>query len=86
MQISPVTRAAQTPPDAPRTARDARTTVAAAASPPAASSLVSATEVSAAIVQRATGDGDGRTGTAALNDGDAAARVAAASRSVDVRA
>ena len=41
-------------------------------------------EVSAAILQRALGDGDGRTGAAALNDGDAAAQQAKSS--VDVRA
>jgi hypothetical protein len=33
--------------------------------------------VSAAVLQRATDDGDGRTGAAALNDGDAAAHAAA---------
>jgi len=47
--------------------------------------------VSAVILQRATGDGDGRTGAAALNDGDAAALAAAnfvksAGHSVDVKA
>ncbi len=40
--------------------------------------------VPAAIMQRALGDGDGRTGAAALNDGDAAAQQAKSS--VDVRA
>ena len=34
------------------------------------------TSVSAAALKSATGDGDGRTGAAALNDGDAAARSA----------
>jgi hypothetical protein len=57
-----------------------------AAAHAAKSGVVNASEVSAALVQRAGGDGDGRTGTAALNDGDAAARAAAASRTVDVRA
>lgn len=33
--------------------------------------------VSAAVRQQADHDGDGKTGTAALNDGDAAARAAA---------
>ena len=33
-------------------------------------------EVSAAALKAATGDGDGRTGAAALNDGDAAAQTA----------
>ena len=51
-----------------------------------ATKLIDASQVSAAIVQRANGDGDGRTGTAALNDGDAAASAAAASRRVDVHA
>ena len=32
--------------------------------------------VSGAALKAATGDGDGRTGTAALNDGDAAAQAA----------
>jgi hypothetical protein len=48
-------------------------------------------QVSAAVLQRATGDGDGKTGAAALNDGDSAAiaaaqQVKAASQSVDVKA
>jgi len=34
------------------------------------------TNVSAAALKAATGDGDGRTGAAALNDGDAAAQSA----------
>jgi hypothetical protein len=38
---------------------------------------VSPSQVSAATLQRAVGDGDGRTGAAALNDGDAAASAAA---------
>jgi len=47
--------------------------------------------VSAAILQRALGDGDGRTGAAALNDGDSAAVAAAnfvksAGHAVDVKA
>jgi hypothetical protein len=43
--------------------------------------------VSAAILQRAIGDGDGRTGAAALNDGDAAAQAAAQqAKAVDIRA
>ena len=33
-------------------------------------------QVSAAALHAATGDGDGRTGAAALNDGDAAAQSA----------
>jgi hypothetical protein len=36
-----------------------------------------ASQVSAATLRAATSDGDGRTGTAALNDGDAAAQQAA---------
>jgi hypothetical protein len=38
---------------------------------------VSPAQVSAAVLQRADGDGDGKTGAAALNDGDAAAHAAA---------
>jgi hypothetical protein len=45
-----------------------------AASQPA---RVSPAQVSAAMLQRADGDGDGKTGAAALNDGDAAAQAAA---------
>jgi len=46
--------------------------------------------VPAALLLRANGDGDGRTGSAALHDGDAAAHAAAqqvktAGRSVDVK-
>ena len=51
---------------------------------------VSPAQVSAAVIQRADGDGDGKTGAAALNDGDAAAQSAArqvkAARGVDVHA
>ena len=51
---------------------------------------VSPAQVSAAVLQRADGDGDGKTGAAALNDGDAAAHAASqqvkAARSVDVHA
>jgi hypothetical protein len=59
--------------------------------PPQQAARVSPSQVSAAVLQRANGDGDGRTGAAALNDGDAAAHAAAqqvrsAPRSIDVRA
>ena len=51
---------------------------------------VSPAQVSAAMLQRAAGDGDGKTGAAALNDGDAAAQAASqqvkAARGVDVHA
>ena len=52
---------------------------------------VTPSAVSAAILQQANGDGDGKTGVAALNDGDTAARAAAqqvksASHGVDVKA
>jgi len=48
-------------------------------------------QVSAAVLKSANGDGDGRSGVAALNDGDAAAQKAAQSVSksghtVDVKA
>jgi hypothetical protein len=48
-------------------------------------------QVSAAVLRNATKDGDGRTGAAALNDGDAAAQkakqsVASSSYKVDVKA
>jgi hypothetical protein len=60
----------------------------AAASPAAAQTArVSPSQVSAAALQRANGDGDGKTGAAALNDGDTAARAAAKSvKTVDVKA
>jgi hypothetical protein len=55
-----------------------------------AATQVSPSAVSAAVRQQANNDGDGRTGAAALNDGDAAARVAAqqvkAQQPVDVKA
>jgi len=62
-----------------------------AAPPVAQAARVTPSQVSAAVLQRATGDGDGRTGAAALNDGDGAARAAAqqvrsSERAVDVRA
>jgi hypothetical protein len=44
-----------------------------AAAPPA---QLSPMNVSGAVLKSAEGDGDGRTGTAALNDGDAAAQNA----------
>ena len=40
-------------------------------------SQVTPQQVSAAVLKRATGDGDGKTGIAALNDGDSAATAAA---------
>lgn len=40
-------------------------------------SQIQAQQVSAAVLQSAESDGDGRTGTAALNDGDSAAQQAA---------
>jgi hypothetical protein len=42
-----------------------------------AANQVTPQAVSASVLRRATGDGDGRTGAAALNDGDAAALAAA---------
>ena len=51
---------------------------------------VTPSAVSASVLQRANGDGDGRTGAAALNDGDAAAQAAAqqvkSAHAVDVKA
>lgn len=45
--------------------------------PPAgASAQLTPANVSGAALKAATGDGDGRTGSAALNDGDAAAQAA----------
>ena len=79
MQITPVSQPA---PAAQPVEKAAAGSVAATT----ATKLIDASQVSAAIVQRANGDGDGRTGTAALNDGDAAASAAAASRRVDVHA
>lgn len=53
-----------------------------------ASSQIQTTQVTAAALKAATGDGDGRTGVAALNDGDAAAQRAArqATGRVDIKA
>ena len=42
----------------------------------AMSARLTPSNVSAAALKAATGDGDGRTGAAALNDGDAAAQSA----------
>jgi hypothetical protein len=42
-----------------------------------ASAQIQTQQVSAATLQKAQGDGDGRTGVAALNDGDQAAQQAA---------
>ena len=57
-------------------------------SSPAVAAPLTTQSVSAAILKRAVGDGDGRTGAAALNDGDAAsqAAVAAAKSSVNIKA
>ena len=46
----------------------------------AASAQLTASNVSAAAIKAADSDGDGRTGVAALNDGDAASRAAHAGR------
>ena len=46
------------------------------AAPAAAARRLTVADVSATALQRATGDGDGRTGAAALNDGDSAAQAA----------
>jgi len=55
-------------------------------SPPVnASARLTAANVSAAALKAASGDGDGRTGTAALNDGDAAAQTARRT-AVDIKA
>jgi len=62
-----------------------------AAAPPtqnpvaAAPATLTPTTVSAAVMKAAASDGDGRTGTAALNDGDAASQ-AARRQAVDVKA
>jgi hypothetical protein len=52
---------------------------------PAKPVQITPTNVSGAALKAANGDGDGRTGTAALNDGDAAAQ-AARRGAVDVKA
>lgn len=52
-----------------------------------ATSQIQPQQVSAAALKRAQGDGDGRKGAAALNDGDVAAEQAARSNyKVDVKA
>jgi hypothetical protein len=48
-----------------------------AAASAATNRQITAQQVSAAVLNRAQGDGDGRKGVAALNDGDAAAQSAA---------
>jgi hypothetical protein len=53
--------------------------------------ILNPSQVPAAVMQRANGDGDGRSGAAALNDGDAASHAAAqqvkpATYTVDVKA
>jgi len=87
MRISPVTQSSS-PPQAAAPSAAQRVAQAAVAS---VSKQVTPQAVSAAILQRATGDGDGRTGAAALNDGDAAALAAAnfvksAGNAVDIKA
>lgn len=59
-------------------------TATAAATPP---TQVQPQQVTAAVLNKAQGDGDGRKGTAALNDGDAAAQAAQKSvHKVDIKA
>ena len=88
MSISPVAHSAASPQQAPRNPPTSTTTR--VAPPPTQTSppvQVTPANVSAAVLQRAVGDGDGRTGVAALNDGDAAAQVAAQeAKAVDIRA
>jgi hypothetical protein len=88
VSISPVAHSSappQQPPGNPPTSTASRVTPPATRiSPPV---QVTPANVSAAILQRAVGDGDGRTGAAALNDGDAAAQAAAQeAKAVDIRA
>jgi hypothetical protein len=49
-----------------------------------ASQRITPQQVSTAVLKQATGDGDARTGAAALNDGDAASMQAR--RSVNIKA
>jgi hypothetical protein len=54
-----------------------------------ANSQIKTTQVSAAVLRKAEGDGDGRRGAAALNDNDAAAHSAAryvSQSKVDIKA
>jgi uncharacterized protein with PIN domain len=64
--------------------------ISAVGSASATTSMIQPQQVSAAALKAATSDGDGRTGAAALNDGDAAAKAAAQqvskTGSVDIRA
>ena len=56
---------------------------------PTIAAPLTTSSVSAAVLKRATSDGDGKTGAAALNDGDAAsqaARVAAKASAVNIHA
>lgn len=51
----------------------------------AATARLTTSQVSAAALKAATGDGDGKTGAAALNDGDAASQSARRG-AIDVKA
>jgi hypothetical protein len=91
MHISPVTPLTTARPAvAPVRPASPRAVAVAAQQPAASTAQVTPQAVSAAVLQRAVGDGDGRTGAAALNDGDAAALAAAqqvrSSGKVDIKA
>jgi hypothetical protein len=56
---------------------------------PTIAAALTTQSVSAAVLKRATSDGDGKTGAAALNDGDAASQaavVAAKASAVNIHA
>jgi hypothetical protein len=96
MQIAPVTQSSVTaqlvlPAETESKGTKAPPKAGASGTSTAAVTRVTPQQVSNAAIQRAVGDGDGRTGTAALNDGDAAAAAAAqqaksAPQSIDFRA
>jgi hypothetical protein len=81
----------QSPPVTPVTPRQATSSAPKTSAPAPQTSAASATtritaaNVPPAALKRADGDGDGRTGTAALNDGDAASQ-AARRQAVDIKA
>ena len=83
MQITPVTHDPEVVAPPQRTAAEASATAAKAA--PGPPSKLTPANVSAATLKAAASDGDGRTGTAALNDGDAAAQ-AARRQAIDIKA
>ncbi|MGO9958232.1 MAG: hypothetical protein ACLP50_20070 [Solirubrobacteraceae bacterium] len=88
MHIPPVSQSPPVTPVTPRQATKSAPQTSGAAvqtSAAAATTRITAANVPPAALKRANGDGDGKTGTAALNDGDAASQ-AARRQAVDIKA